>query len=82
MDVKYIPADWEKMRSGLNSLIGKGFGKGMIDELKDISSDFEEAESHISNYDSDGVISFTHTDREKTYQGLFEDFEFLRELQY
>ena len=77
MDVKYIPADWEKMRSGLNSLIGKGFGKGMIDELKDISSNFEEAESDISKYDSDGVISFTHTDREKTYQGLLEDFDVL-----
>ena len=78
MDVKYIPADWEKMRSGLKNLIGKSvYGKGMIDELKDISSNFEEAESYISNYDSDGVISFTHTDREKTYQGLFEDFEVL-----
>ena len=77
MDVKYIPADWEKMRSGLNSLIGKGFGKGMIDELKDISSNFEEAESHISKYDSDGVISYTHTDQKKAFQGLLEDFEVL-----
>ena len=66
------------MRSSLKGLIGKGpYGKGIIDELKAISSNFEKAEDTISKYDSDGVISFTHTNRENTYQGLFEDFDVL-----
>ncbi|MBO1914531.1 hypothetical protein J4G37_58135, partial [Microvirga sp. 3-52] len=37
----------------------------------------EDAESAIAKYDSDGVISFKHTDRAKTYQSLFEDFKVL-----
>lgn len=60
MDVKYIPVDWEKMKSGIGNLIGLGrYGKGMIDDLKDISSNLEDAESAIAKYDSDGVIAST-----------------------
>ncbi|WP_210470755.1 hypothetical protein [Sporosarcina sp. 6E9] len=78
MDVKYVPADWEKMKSGIGNLIGLGvYGKGMIDDLKDISSNLEDAESAVERYDSDGVISFKHTDRKNTYQNLFEDFKVL-----
>ena len=78
MDVKYIPVDWEKMKSGIGNLIGLGrYGKGMIDDLKDISSNLEDAESAIAKYDSDGVISFKHTDKKNTYQNLFEDFKVL-----
>jgi hypothetical protein len=41
MDVKYVPADWEKMKTGIGNLIGLGvYGKGMIDDLKDISANF------------------------------------------
>jgi hypothetical protein len=78
MDVKYVPADWEKMKSGIGNLIGSGvYGKVMIDDLKDISSNLEDAESAVAKYDSDGVISFKHTDKAKTYQNLFEDFKAL-----
>ena len=59
MDVKYIPADWDRMKSSLGDLIGLGrYGKGMIDNLKDISRNFEDVESDIQRYDRDGVISF------------------------
>ncbi|MBT2730754.1 hypothetical protein J7E63_28495 [Bacillus sp. ISL-75] len=78
MDVKYIPSDWEKMKDGIGDLIGLGrWGKGMIDTLKDLSDNLEDAESDIANYDSDGVISFHHTSQKSRYQGLFEDFEIL-----
>lgn len=78
MDVKYIPSDWEKMKDGIGDLIGLGrWGKGMIDTLKDLSDNLEDAESDIANYDSDGVISFCHTSLKSKYQGLYEDFQVL-----
>ncbi|MEN2768984.1 hypothetical protein [Ornithinibacillus xuwenensis] len=81
MDVKYIPADWEKMRASLGDLIGLGrWGKGMIDDLKDITENLEDTESDIAKYDCDGVISFTHKDRENSYQSLFDDFDVLHEF--
>ncbi|MEN2768981.1 HNH endonuclease [Ornithinibacillus xuwenensis] len=81
MDVKYIPADWDKMRSSLGDLIGLDrYGKEMIDDLKDITENLEDAQSDIEKYDSDGVISFSHKDRENTYQSLFEDFKVLHKF--
>ena len=78
MDVKYIPADWEKMKDGIGDLIGLGrWGKGMIDELKDLSDLLEDVEDDIAKYDSDGVISFHHTSQKDKYQELFEDFKVL-----
>ncbi|RDW16456.1 hypothetical protein CWR48_16360 [Oceanobacillus arenosus] len=76
MDVKYIAADWEKMKSGIGDLVGLGrWGKGMIDNLKDVTANLEDAASDIGKYDSDGVISFSHIDRESKYQEFFDDFK-------
>ncbi|MFB6469466.1 hypothetical protein ACE38V_22285 [Cytobacillus sp. Hz8] len=62
------------MRSGVGNLIGlHRFGKGMIDELKDISENLEDAKSDIENYDSDGVIQFEYTSQKGKYQDLFDD---------
>ncbi len=81
MDVKYIPADWDRMKDGLGDLIGLGrWGKGMIDGLKNITENLEDAESDIAKYDRDGVISFSHIDREGKYQSLFEDFKVLHDF--
>ncbi|QIZ06199.1 hypothetical protein HFZ78_05220 [Priestia megaterium] len=78
MNVKYIPSDWDKMKDGIGDLIGLGrWGKGMIDTLKDLSDNLEDAESDIANHDSDGVISFHYTSQKGQYQGLYEDFEIL-----
>ncbi|MEH7180124.1 EndoU domain-containing protein [Neobacillus vireti] len=78
MDVKYIPSDWEKMRDGIGDLIGLWrWGKGMIDNLKDISENLEDAKSDIADYDHDGVISFQYTSLENKYQNLYEDFDVL-----
>lgn len=78
MDVKYIPSDWEKMKDGIGDLIGLGrWGKGMIDSLKDLSDNLEDAVGDIAKYDSDGVISFHHISQKHKYQGLYEDFEIL-----
>ena len=78
MDVKYIPSDWEKMKDGIGDLIGLGrWGKGMIDELKDLSDILEDAESDIAKYDVDGAITFQHSSQKSKYQGLFEDFDVL-----
>ncbi|SDM25737.1 hypothetical protein [Sediminibacillus halophilus] len=81
MDVKYIPAHWKKMKDGLGDLIGIGpFGKGIIDDLRHITENLEDAESEITKYDRDGVISFSHIDREGKYQSLFEDFKVLHDF--
>ncbi|MEC5425173.1 hypothetical protein QGM71_16935 [Virgibacillus sp. C22-A2] len=47
----------------------------MIDELKDVTENLEDAESDIAKFDSDGVISFSHIDRKNEYQQLFDDFK-------
>ena len=66
MYVKYVHASSGKMRDGIGDLIGLGrWGKGMIDDLKDLSDNLEDAESDIGNYDSDGVISFHHTSQKR-----------------
>ncbi|WP_236004286.1 AHH domain-containing protein [Heyndrickxia sporothermodurans] len=78
MDVKYIPSDWEKMKEGIGDLIGlRRWGKGMIDDLKAITENLEDAESDIASLDSDGVISFHHTSQKDKFQQLYEDFEVL-----
>ncbi|MEH7180122.1 hypothetical protein [Neobacillus vireti] len=48
-------------------------GEGMIDNLKDISNNLEDAKSEIADYDHDGVISFHYTSLEKKYQELYEE---------
>ncbi|MFB6468864.1 hypothetical protein ACE38V_19085 [Cytobacillus sp. Hz8] len=78
MDVKYIPSDWEKMRKGIDDhILGIGFGKGMIDHLKDLNEILEDAEADIAKYDSDGVISFQHTSQKGKYEELEKDFDIL-----
>ncbi len=78
MDVKYIPSDWEKMRSGIKGLIGYGvYGKGMFEDLKKLNEVLEDAEADIARYDTDRAISFSHTSQKSTYQMMFEKFEVL-----
>ena len=78
MDVKYIPADWEKMKSGIKGLIGYGvYGKGMFEDLKKLNEVLEDAEDDIAKYDVDRAISFSHTSQKSTYQSMFEKFEVL-----
>ncbi|GAF65114.1 hypothetical protein BTS2_2012 [Bacillus sp. TS-2] len=78
MDLKYREDDWDKARKGIRNLIGLGvWGKGMIDELKSLSKNLDKAARNISKYDSDGVISFYHTNRDHDYDSLFEDFRVL-----
>ncbi|MEL3959257.1 pre-toxin TG domain-containing protein [Caldifermentibacillus hisashii] len=81
MDVKYIPSDWENVKKGIGNLIGLGaWGKGMIDSLKDISDNLEDAQANITKYDVDGAISFSHTGHKGVYQGLYEDFKVLHDF--
>lgn len=75
VDIKYIPSEWEKTKKGIGDLVGLGvWGKGMIDKLKDLNDLLEDVQADIAKYDTDGVISFTHTDRKKQYQQLYEDY--------
>ncbi|MDR9795255.1 hypothetical protein Q4O60_01850 [Aeribacillus pallidus] len=75
MDVKYIPSEWEKTKKGIGNLVGLGvWGKGVIDKLKDLNDLLEDVQADIAKYDTDGVISFTYTDRKKQYQQLYEDY--------
>src|SRR5690625_4331670 len=76
MDVTYKTSDWDKAKQQVGGLIGLGvWGKGMIDDLKDITKNLEKASSDIKEYDVDGEISFSHTSQEDKYTSLFEDFK-------
>lgn len=78
MDVKTSSGGWETMRSSVGNVVGKGaWGKGVIDDLKDITKNLEKAEEKISAKDEDGVVSFHHLDRTTTYQEIYEKMEVL-----
>nr|WP_315528699.1 hypothetical protein [Carnobacterium maltaromaticum] len=78
MDVKTSSGGWETMRSSVGNVVGKGaWGKGVIDDLKDITKNLEKAEEKISAKDEDGVVSFHHLDRTTTYQEIYEKMEIL-----
>ncbi|WP_051748072.1 TNT domain-containing protein [Terribacillus saccharophilus] len=80
MDVKYRSSQWEKTRDSLRNLIGLGaWGKGMIDTMKDITDNLDEASEKVAKYDSDGVVSFSYTSDKNKYQRLFEDFKVLED---
>ncbi|MFS0560820.1 hypothetical protein AB1K91_08760 [Terribacillus sp. 179-K 1B1 HS] len=80
MDVKYRSSQWEKTRDSLRDLIGLGvWGKGMIDTMKDITDNLDEASEKVAKYDSDGVVSFSYTSDKDKYQRLFEDFKVLED---
>ncbi|MBC2115074.1 hypothetical protein [Listeria booriae] len=68
MDVKYKESEWERSEKALQTLIGLGWGKGVTDYLKKINKNFEDAQHDIQKDDSDGVISFSFTDKENNYQ--------------
>lgn len=76
--VKTSTEGWDKMKSGLGNLIGSGvWGKGVIDDLKEINKHMENAEEKIQEKDTDGVISFSHTSKKSKYTDLFEKLEVL-----
>jgi hypothetical protein len=78
VDVKTSSGGWETMRSSVGNVVGKGaWGKGVIDDLKDITKNLEKAEEKISAKDEDGVVSFHHLDRTTTYQEIYEKMEVL-----
>lgn len=78
MDVKYKESEWDKSEDALGTLIGLSvWGKGVIDQLKIINANFEDAQNDIRKDDSDGVISFSFTDKESKYQKMFEKMEVL-----
>ncbi|MBC1523541.1 hypothetical protein HB884_04895 [Listeria booriae] len=77
MDIKYKESEWEKSEKALKSLIGLGWGKGVTDYLKKINKNFEDVQHDIQKDDSDGVISFSFTDKESKYQEMFEKMEVL-----
>ncbi|MBC2305709.1 hypothetical protein [Listeria booriae] len=79
MDVKYKGSEWEKSEKAIQSLIGLGWGKGVIDYLEKINNNFEDAQHDIQKDDSDGVISFSFTDKESNYRKMFEKMETLHD---
>ncbi|WP_246823379.1 CdiA family toxin C-terminal domain-containing protein [Terribacillus saccharophilus] len=81
MDVKYRSSQWDKTKDSLRNLIGLGvWGKGMIDTMKDITDNLDEASEKVAKYDSDGVVSFSYTSDKDKYQRLFEDFKVLEDF--
>ncbi|MBC6309287.1 hypothetical protein HCJ66_06935, partial [Listeria sp. FSL L7-1582] len=62
MDVEYKESKWDKSENALGTLVGLGvWGKGVIDQLKKVNSNFEDIQNDIRKDDSDGVISFSFT---------------------
>jgi DNA/RNA non-specific endonuclease len=81
VDVKYRSSQWDKTKDSLRNLIGLGvWGKGMIDTMKDITDNLDEASEKVAKYDSDGVVSFSYTSDKDKYQRLFEDFKVLEDF--
>lgn len=67
-------------KNALGTLVGLGvWGKGVIDQLKKINTNFEDAQNDIRKGDQDGVISFSFTDMESKYQTLFEKIKVLHD---
>ncbi|MBC2172845.1 pre-toxin TG domain-containing protein [Listeria booriae] len=81
MDVKYKENEWNKSKDALKGLINSGWfsGKGVTDYLKDINRNFEDAQNDIRKDDPDGAISFSFTDKESSYQKMFEKMETLQD---
>ncbi|WP_339099428.1 hypothetical protein IGL98_003468 [Enterococcus sp. DIV0840] len=79
-DVKYTQSSWEKMGRDLGNLIGSGWGKGVHEELNDVTKNLEKAEDNIATYDEDGIISFSHTDRSSQYKEIGEKLKVLKDF--
>ncbi|MBM7690343.1 hypothetical protein BCR24_14800 [Enterococcus ureilyticus] len=79
-DVKYTQSSWEKMGRDLGNLIGSGWGKGVHEELNDVTKNLEKAEDNITTYDEDGIISFSHTDRSSEYKEIGEKLKVLKDF--
>ncbi|MEI5990482.1 hypothetical protein A5881_001975 [Enterococcus termitis] len=79
-DVKYTQSSWEKMGRDLGNLIGSGWGKGVHEELNDVTKNLEKAEDNITTYDEDGIISFSHTDRSSQYKEIGEKLKVLKDF--
>ncbi|WP_260449135.1 deaminase domain-containing protein [Listeria booriae] len=81
MDVKYKENEWNKSKDALKGLINSGWlsGKGVTDYLKDINRNFEDAQNDIRKDDPDGAVSFSFTDKESSYQKMFEKIETLQD---
>ncbi|MGC6768038.1 deaminase domain-containing protein [Enterococcus sp. LJL51] len=77
-DVKYTESSWEKMGTTIGTLIGSGWGRGVTDELTDVTKNLEKAESDIDTYDEDGIISFSHTSYTSKYSEIAEKFNVLK----
>ncbi|WP_339099426.1 pre-toxin TG domain-containing protein [Enterococcus sp. DIV0849a] len=80
LDVKYTQSSWEKMGRDLGNLIGSGWGKGVHEELNDVTKNLEKAEDNIATYDEDGIISFSHTDRSSQYKEIGEKLKVLKDF--
>ncbi|SDC36127.1 hypothetical protein SAMN05421663_102189 [Terribacillus halophilus] len=82
MDVKYHADQWKKVESSIKELTQSGMlqsGHGIFSSLEDISENMEKAQDKIAKYDSDGVISFSHTNNKSKYRALNEDYAVLQE---
>ena len=83
-DVKYRPDEWEKAKKALEEL-SESSGwinpqNKIIECIKDIHENMEEAGDDIRNLDSDSVISFNYEDTTGKFRELLEDFGVLQDF--
>ncbi len=82
MDVKFHNDQWKKVESSIQGLTQSGYfqlGQGIFSSLEDISKNLENLQDKIARYDSDGVVSFSHTNHKSKYKALNEDYAVLQE---
>jgi hypothetical protein len=82
VDVKFHNDQWKKVESSIQGLTQSGYfqlGQGIFSSLEDISKNLENLQDKIARYDSDGVVSFSHTNHNSKYKALNEDYAVLQE---
>jgi hypothetical protein len=82
VDVKFHNDQWKKVESSIQGLTQSGYfqlGQGIFSSLEDISKNLEDLQDKIARYDSDGVVSFSHTNHKSKYKALNEDYAVLQE---
>ncbi|WP_228472971.1 hypothetical protein [Listeria welshimeri] len=72
-DINYQEDDWRKAKSALAPFAAANWMGGLFNNLVKVAENMEEAEADIQELDSDGAISFQHTNHTGKYSTIEED---------
>ncbi|MHC5293026.1 ADP-ribosyltransferase [Listeria welshimeri] len=72
-DINYQEDDWREAKSALAPFAAANWMGGLFNNLVKVAENMEEAEADIQELDSDGAISFQHTNHTGKYSTIEED---------